>query len=128
MKLFKQINPYASEDEINKLREESLSMVKKYLETDERVKDKNLALVKVTPLDTDDKDNKFKILFALGEAIQNLAFADLVYFAKGWEDSKGCRIEKAIVDEYGLPFITYNTLMDYYLHLPLLGYNPLGGK
>ena len=114
-----------SEDEINQLQEESLSMVKKYLENDERAKDKNLALVKVTPLDTDDKDNKFKILFALGEAIQNLAFADFVYFAKGWEDSKGCRIEKAIVDEYGLPFVTYKTLTEY---LPLLGYNSLGGK
>ena len=113
-----------SEDEINQLREESLSMVKKYLENDERAKDKNLALVKVTPLDIDDKDNKFKILFALGEAIQNLAFADLVYFAKGWEDSKGCRIEKAIVDEYGLPFVTYDTLMESeYMHLPLLGYH-----
>lgn len=114
-----------SNDEIKQLREESISMVTKYLKNDECAKDKNIELINVYPLDTDGKTNEFMI-YALGEAIKSLAFADLVYFAEGWEDSKGCRIEKAIVDEYKLPFITYKTLTEY---LPLLGYyNPLGGK
>lgn len=100
-----------SNDEIKQLREESLSMVTKYLKNDECAKDKNIELINVYPLYTDGKTNEFMI-YALGEAIKSLAFADFVYFAKGWEDSKGCRIEKAIVDEYGLPFVTYDTLME----------------
>lgn len=41
-------------------------------------------------------------LWYLGKAIQLLGNADLVVFAKGWEQNRGCRIEHACAVEYGL--------------------------
>ena len=37
----------------------------------------------------------------LGRSIQLMAGADLVYFARGWEKSRGCKIEHACAEEYG---------------------------
>ena len=37
----------------------------------------------------------------LGRSIQLMAGADLVYFARGWEKSRGCNIEHACAEEYG---------------------------
>lgn len=31
-----------------------------------------------------------------------MAKADVVVFAKGWEAARGCRIEHAVAEEYGL--------------------------
>ena len=37
----------------------------------------------------------------LGRSIQLMAGADLVYFARGWEKTRGCKIEHACAEEYG---------------------------
>lgn len=42
-----------------------------------------------------------KPLWYLGESIKLLSEADLVYFAKGWENNRGCRIEHMCAVEYG---------------------------
>ena len=43
-------------------------------------------------------------LFYLGRTIQNfLSDVDAVYFCTGWERAKGCRIERCICEEYGIP-------------------------
>ena len=34
--------------------------------------------------------------------------ADIVYFAKGWENSRGCKAEKYICDNYGVKYILYD--------------------
>ncbi len=39
-------------------------------------------------------------LSLLGMAIQAMAHADLVVFAKGWQDARGCRIEHDCAVEY----------------------------
>ena len=45
-------------------------------------------------------------LFYLGRTIQNfLSDADAVYFCTGWERAKGCRIERHICEEYGIPIL-----------------------
>ena len=44
-------------------------------------------------------------LMHLGRSIQQMSDADLVYFCKGWKSAKGCRIEKEICEEYGIPHI-----------------------
>ena len=44
-------------------------------------------------------------LWFLGKSIELLADADVAYFAKGWEDYKGCRIEHACAIGYGLDVI-----------------------
>ena len=40
-------------------------------------------------------------LWYLGESIKLLGQADLVYFAEGWENNRGCRIEHLCAVEYG---------------------------
>lgn len=45
-------------------------------------------------------------LFYLGRTIQNfLSDVDAVYFCTGWERGKGCRIERHICEEYGIPIL-----------------------
>lgn len=34
-----------------------------------------------------------------------LAGADIAYFAKGWQDARGCKIENTCAIEYGIPVI-----------------------
>lgn len=45
-------------------------------------------------------------LFYLGRTIQNfLSDVDAVYFCTGWERARGCRIERHICEEYGIPIL-----------------------
>lgn len=44
-------------------------------------------------------------LWYLGESIKLLSTATLAYFAYGWEDARGCRIEHLCAEEYGIPCI-----------------------
>ena len=48
-----------------------------------------------------------KPLWFLGKAIELLSAADIVYFCKGWEQARGCKIEHTCVIEYGIEI--YNT-------------------
>jgi len=41
-------------------------------------------------------------LWYLGQAILLMAKADVVYFAKGWREARGCLIENTIATEYNL--------------------------
>ncbi|WP_288887028.1 DUF4406 domain-containing protein [uncultured Eubacterium sp.] len=42
-------------------------------------------------------------VFYLGRTLQKfLSNADAVYFVNGWEKARGCRIERAICEEYGI--------------------------
>ena len=44
-------------------------------------------------------------LWHLGKSLQLLATADVAYFAKGWEEARGCRIENTCAIEYGIDVI-----------------------
>ena len=44
-------------------------------------------------------------LWYLGESIKLLAEADLAYFAKGWDEARGCKIENTCAIEYGIETI-----------------------
>ena len=46
-----------------------------------------------------------KPLWFLGEAIKLLSTADVAYFAEGWQEARGCRIENACAIEYGIDVI-----------------------
>lgn len=46
-----------------------------------------------------------KPLWFLGKSLELLSTADAVYFAPGWEDARGCRIENACANEYGITVI-----------------------
>ena len=41
-------------------------------------------------------------VYYLGKALQKMAECDAVYFAEGWELAKGCVIERAVAEKYGL--------------------------
>lgn len=50
-------------------------------------------------------------LWFLGESLKMLAGADVAYFADGWEDARGCRIEHECAEEYGgIWIVTYETI------------------
>ena len=38
----------------------------------------------------------------LGESIKLMSNADVIYFVKGWENTRGCTIEKMIAETYKL--------------------------
>ena len=44
-------------------------------------------------------------LWYLGKSLELLSTADVAYFAKGWEDARGCRIENTCAIEYGITVI-----------------------
>ena len=44
-------------------------------------------------------------LWFLGKSLELLSPADIAYFAKGWEDARGCRIENQCAIEYGIEVI-----------------------
>ena len=41
-------------------------------------------------------------LWLLGKSLELMSTADVVYFAEGWTDARGCRIEHTCAVEYGL--------------------------
>lgn len=47
-----------------------------------------------------------KPLWFLGKSIELLSSADLAYFSKGWESSRGCYIEHACAVSYMIETIT----------------------
>ena len=46
-----------------------------------------------------------KPLWFLGKSLELLADADVAYFASGWKDARGCRIEHTCAVEYGVDCI-----------------------
>ena len=44
-------------------------------------------------------------LWFLGKSLELLSTADIAYFAKGWENARGCRIENTCAIEYGIDVI-----------------------
>lgn len=46
-----------------------------------------------------------KPLWFLGKSLELLADADIAYFAKGWQEARGCKIENTSAIEYGIPVI-----------------------
>lgn len=44
-------------------------------------------------------------LWFLGKSLELLSTADVAYFATGWQDARGCRIEHTCATEYGINVI-----------------------
>lgn len=51
-------------------------------------------------------------VFYLGGALQKMSRADAIYFDEGWEESEGCRIEFCVCQEYNIPFMLFDDLLD----------------
>ena len=41
----------------------------------------------------------------LAKSLENMSLCHAVYFAKGWENARGCRIEHEVAKAYGLEII-----------------------
>ena len=80
-----------TKEEILKVRNEIINTVKD-LENDE-------IEVIDSVLDISGNENP---MWYLGKAIQLLSTADIVYFAKNWQNYRGCRIEHQCAIEYGI--------------------------
>lgn len=44
-------------------------------------------------------------LWFLGKSLELLSTVDIAYFAPGWENARGCKIEQLCAEEYGIPSI-----------------------
>lgn len=44
-------------------------------------------------------------LWFLSKSIEKLSTADIAYFAEGWEDARGCKIEHDCAVEYGITIL-----------------------
>lgn len=47
-------------------------------------------------------------LYFLGQAVQKLGMADAVYFDEGWQNAKGCNVERYVCLKYQIPIIDWN--------------------
>lgn len=44
-------------------------------------------------------------VYLLGESIKLLSEADYIYMMDGWDNGRGCRIEKLVADSYNIPVL-----------------------
>ena len=87
-----------TDEEILAVREKAIASVKE--KTDEEVE--------VIDSFFQNAPHDAKPLWFLGKSLELLSTADVAYFAKGWENYRGCRIENQCTIEYGI-----ETIMSY---------------
>ena len=46
-----------------------------------------------------------KPLWYLGESLKLLSMADVAYFASGWKNARGCKIEHICAEQYGINIV-----------------------
>lgn len=46
-----------------------------------------------------------KPLCFLAKSLENMCLCDAVYFVEGWENARGCRIERAVAEAYGIKIL-----------------------
>lgn len=84
-----------TDDEILKEREKAIAAAREYLGEDVEVID---SFFKDAPHDA-------KPLWFLGKSIELLSTSDVAYFAKGWDNARGCKIEHDCAVAYGINVI-----------------------
>ena len=83
-------------EEILAVREKAIASAREMLGEDVEVID---SFFKDAPHDA-------RPLWFLGKSIELLSTADVAYFAKGWDEARGCRIENECAVEYGIGIIS----------------------
>ena len=98
-----------TDEEINAVKEEAIEQIKKVYQF--FYKNNQLEIISTTEKD------KFEIipkdaprLWWLGRAIQHLVDVDVVFMCNGWEDSRGCRVEKFVATEYNIGIVYQDKL------------------
>lgn len=85
-----------SDEEILKERENAIKSAEELLEEPVELID---SFFQSAPADA-------RPLWFLGKSLELLSTADIAFFAKGWEDARGCKIEHTCAVEYGITTIT----------------------
>lgn len=85
-----------TDEEIKKVREEAIACVK------QKFPDENVEVI----------DSFFegapvgaKPLWFLSKSLELLSTADVAYFCKGWQDARGCKIERNCAEAYGISIL-----------------------
>ena len=91
-------------DEIERARERAIREATEYIGEPVEIID---SFFKDAPHDA-------KPLWFLAESIRLMADADLVYFAKGWKDARGCMIERECAVQYGVPAPAMTAALSYF--------------
>ena len=82
--------------------EEILAVRKKAIESAEKLVGEPVEVIdsffQAAPADA-------KPLWFLGKSLELLATADVAYFAEGWNEARGCKIENTCAIEYGIAVI-----------------------
>lgn len=81
-----------SDEEILAMREQAIKTAKKMIGCEVEVID---SFFQNAPADA-------KPLWYLGESLKLLSTADVAYFAEGWNEARGCKIEHECAKEYGI--------------------------
>lgn len=84
-----------TDEEILAVREKAIQSAQKHFDEPVEVID---SFVQGAPVDA-------KPLWYLAKSLELLATADVAYFAKDWEQYRGCRIENQCAVEYGIDVI-----------------------
>jgi hypothetical protein len=48
---------------------------------------------------------KNRLLYLLAKSLEKMSLCDAVYFCKGWENARGCKIEHEVAEAYGIEII-----------------------
>lgn len=84
-----------TDEEILEVREQVIKLATEFLGEEVEVID---SFFKNAPIDA-------RPLWFLGKSLELLSTADAVYFAKGWENYRGCKIEHECAAAYGIEII-----------------------
>ena len=88
-----------TDEEIEAVRQEAIATVRKYFE------DRGEEIEVIDSFFKDVPHNANPLWF-LAKSIELLSTADIAYFAKDWNEARGCRIELKCAVEYGIEVIT----------------------
>lgn len=90
-----------SDEEIQRVKEEAIEDIRRIYQF--FYKNDQLQIISTTEQDRHEiLPKNAPRLWWLGRAIQHLVNVDVVYFCKGWEESRGCRVEKFVASEYNI--------------------------
>lgn len=81
-----------SDEQILKERQEAIEKAKEFFGEDVEVID---SFFQNAPADA-------RPLWFLGKSLELLSTADIAYFAKGWQEARGCKIENECAIAYGI--------------------------
>ena len=84
-----------TDEEILAVREKAIQSAKEKLGEDVEVID---SFFQSAPVDA-------RPLWFLGKSLELLSTADVAYFAKGWENFRGCKIENQCAIEYNIEMV-----------------------